>query len=293
MPRTRSESLATRQAQRLIQDEGLTTLPIDPIALAMSRGIEVVEKHAPGASGMLISIPGENLPLIAYATHIANEGFQRFSIAHELGHYFLDGHIDHLLGAADVHVSHAGFGSDDRCEREADEFATGLLLPETLFIPAMGRAGSGFSAIESLADLCVTSITATAIRYAQLADDPVAIVMSTENRIDFWFASEAFKQTGVEWLKKGDLLPQDTATAKFNEDEGRIASGARWEQSTRIPEWFGDGPNRALSEDVIGLGTYGKTLTVLFPEDHWPDVEDDDDEELGEWNPKFHRSRRR
>ena len=34
---------------------------------------------------------------IAYATHIQSEGFRRFSVAHELDHYFLPGHIDHVL----------------------------------------------------------------------------------------------------------------------------------------------------------------------------------------------------
>lgn len=33
-------------------------------------------------------------------------------------------------------------------------------------------------------------------------------------------------------------------------------------------------------------------LTVLFAQD-WPDEEDEVDEELGEWNPTFHKSRRR
>ena len=34
---------------------------------------------------------------IAYATHIDNVGFQNFSVGHELGHYFLPGHVDAVL----------------------------------------------------------------------------------------------------------------------------------------------------------------------------------------------------
>lgn len=34
---------------------------------------------------------------IQYASHIANEGFIRFTVAHELGHYFLPGHAEHLF----------------------------------------------------------------------------------------------------------------------------------------------------------------------------------------------------
>jgi len=60
---------------------------------------------------------------ILYATHLANEGFERFSVAHELGHYFLPGHIDAVLaGGGQVHTSRAGFVSDDKYENEADHF---------------------------------------------------------------------------------------------------------------------------------------------------------------------------
>jgi Zn-dependent peptidase ImmA (M78 family) len=70
---------------------------------------------------------------IYYATHIPNEGFQRFSVGHELGHYFLDGHIDHILPKDGIHVSHAGFVSADTFELEADHFSAGLLMPSTPF----------------------------------------------------------------------------------------------------------------------------------------------------------------
>ncbi len=38
---------------------------------------------------------------------------------------------------------------------------------------------------ESMANLCRTSLTATAIRYAELTDDTVAVVISTASTIDY------------------------------------------------------------------------------------------------------------
>ena len=35
--------------------------------------------------------------VIIYAKHVANEGFQRFSVGHDLGYYFLSGYFDHVL----------------------------------------------------------------------------------------------------------------------------------------------------------------------------------------------------
>jgi hypothetical protein len=50
------------------------------------------KKTTGGVSGMLLR-NGDDFGIL-YATHIKSSGFQRFSISHELGHYFLPGHID-------------------------------------------------------------------------------------------------------------------------------------------------------------------------------------------------------
>jgi hypothetical protein len=88
---------AIGEAEQFIKDNKITALPVDPVQIAKDLEIEVVAKPASskGVSGMLLR-HGDNYA-IAYATHIDNEGFQRFSVAHELGHYLLPGHIDQLL----------------------------------------------------------------------------------------------------------------------------------------------------------------------------------------------------
>jgi len=287
--------LATRRAERLVDEAGIAAPPVDPEALARARGIDVVAKPADveGVSGMLIRAPGDEF-IIAYATQIDNEGFQRFSIAHELGHYVLDGHCDHLLtGNPPTHLSRAGLFGGDRYEMEADHFAAGLLMPRGLFVPAMAHAGKGFQAIQKLHQQCRTSLTSTAIRYAQLSDESLVVVISTGQHIDYWCGSDRFKEIpDIQWLRKGEAVPRGTTTAAFNADPDNAARGERRQETTTIAEWFGSGPDRELCEDVVGLGSYGKTLTVLFAED-WPDEEDEADEELGAWDPTFHRSRRR
>jgi hypothetical protein len=120
-------------AEKVVGDHGIAALPVRPIALARQLGIEVMAKpaRAAGVSGMLLRV-GNSFG-IAYATHIDNVGFQNFSVGHELGHYFLPGHIDAVLGDGDVHESRAGFASGDRYEMEADHFAAALLMPRALF----------------------------------------------------------------------------------------------------------------------------------------------------------------
>src|SRR5947209_3343243 len=100
--------MAKQKAEALLRERGVSALPVDPCKIAADSGIEVRAKPdtAGGVSGMLLR-HGDTFGIL-YATHIDSEGFQRFSIAHELGHYFLEGHLDHVLPADGVHESHAG-----------------------------------------------------------------------------------------------------------------------------------------------------------------------------------------
>jgi Zn-dependent peptidase ImmA (M78 family) len=160
-------------------------LPVDPKFVAAKAQIYIQAKDdcKEGVSGMLLR-QGENY-CIVYATHLNNPGFKNFSIAHELSHYFLEGHPDQVFQNSDIHTSVAGFASDNRLEREADTFAASLLMPETLFKDQLTRYEKGLDCIESMAKICNTSLTATAIRYAELSEDKVVVIVSTNGKIDY------------------------------------------------------------------------------------------------------------
>ena len=138
---------------------------MEPIAIARSLDIVVTEmpSDGPGVSGMLLRHASSFA--IAYSTFVKSVGFRNFSVAHELGHYYLPRHIDAVLGTGDSHESRGGFLSDDQFEREADHFAAELLMPRSLFTAAMRNAGCGLQAIKKLSEACRTSLTATAIRF--------------------------------------------------------------------------------------------------------------------------------
>lgn len=291
MTRADPYAFAAVEAERLIKELGITALPVDPIAIARGRGIEVVAKPASnaGVSGMLIRVG--NAFAIAYATHIDNEPFQRFSVSHELGHYYLPGHMDAVLGASGIHESRAGYASDDRYEKEADRFAAGLLMPRHLFFPALQSAGQGLLAIENLGKRCKTSLHATAIRYTQCTRDPVAIVVSVGNKIDHCFMSESLKAVdGIDWIRKREVVPRNTATFTFNQNVENVRRAVRVEDMASLQDWFGGHHAIEISEDVIGLGSYGKTLTVLY-DITLPEAEEEEEERnlVESWTPRFRR----
>ncbi len=274
----------------MLRDRGIKSLPIDPFALAAAEGITIQAKPdaAPGVSGMFMRV-GSSFGIL-YATRIANEGYQRFSVAHELGHYFLPGHIDAVFaGGGQVHASRAGFVSDDKYENEADHFAAGLLMPDPMFRSALINSDDGLAGIEHLSDLCRTSLTATAIRYAQNATIPAAIVISTGTRIDYCFMSDALKEfRGIDWIRKDSPLPASVLTRDFNGNAANIANGKRDENTADLQEWFGGQRSLEIREEVLGLGGYGKTLTVLTC-DTFADEEDEEEELQKSWTPTFRK----
>jgi hypothetical protein len=223
---------------------------------------------------------------IMYSTRFASDGFKRFTVGHELGHYFLDGHVQHLFSAGQqFHYSDSGFLSGDAHEKEADAFAAGLLMPKSLFRAASAEAGQGRDAVETLADLCGTSLTATSIRYATLTDEPVAVVCSVGEKIAFVFMSKALKERrNLTWIRKGTGLPARCATASFNRDPENVQSGRRASGTSTLGDWF-DGDDTEINEEVVGLGEYGRTLTVLWA-DSLPDEEQADDREQDESDPE-------
>lgn len=285
-------AFASLAAEQIIKGEGIATLPVDPKAFAQGKGFEVTAKPASsaGVSGMLVRCGNEFA--IAYATHFDNEGFENFSVGHELGHFYIRGHMDAVIpGGAGIHESRAGFNSKDPYEIEADRFSAGFLMPRHLFFPALERAGKGLAAIEALALLCKTSLHATAIRYTQCTRDPMAVVISVGSRIDHCFMSTALKERpGIDWLRKREAVPRGTATHAFNLDASNVTRAVRMEESAQLQQWFGGNRHLEISEDVIGLGCYGKTLTVLYDID-LPESEEEDDEAalIESWTPRFKR----
>lgn len=282
---------ARQCGERKAREHGFTSFPIDPFRIAQAEDIHVEAKPAdqPGVSGGIIF--ADVGTAIFYATNISSEGFQRFTVAHELGHYFLEGHPEEILEAGPMHVSRAGFTQgDSSIEIEADHFASGLLMPTSFVRQKLGRAQIGLAGIERLATDAECSLSASAIRSAECSPYPMAIVVSRADRVCYGFLSDGFKQLKPRaFPRKGDLLPE-TATREFNLDYSNVELRRRRTSETTLAEWF-DGPlGIRLDEEVVGLGGYGFTLSVFSSEElpDEPDEEEDEEATLIEsYRPKF------
>lgn len=291
-PHLARKSLAEGSAARVLREMKIDGLRVDPEEIATRKGILVQPKSgtSPGVSGMLVKA-GDEFGIM-YAVDIPSQGFQKFSIAHELGHYFIEGHCDALLRSG-AHVSRAGFVSGDPYEQEADYFAAALLMPERPFQKAIDRYDTGIAAVEGLRRECGTSLTATAIRYSGLTRDGVAVILSVGPTIDYCFMSDGLKGAqGISWIRKGTPVPDGTLTAAFNARTENIRRGSRDAGDGRLNDWMGGEQDYRVREEVVGLGQYGRTLTVLScsaltSEGGYDDEQDDEEKLVESWTPRF------
>jgi hypothetical protein len=215
-----------------------------------------------GISGALLKVDDQFG--IMYSTFYDNKGFENFSIGHELGHYFLDGHVEKFFSSSDIHQSRANFFSSDQYEREADIFSSSLLMPEDMFKDNLWKFGKGLDGIIGMADLCNTSLTATAIRYAELTDDFLIVIISSNCKIDFFFFFQrAFRIKNKEIPKKGWSIPKNTATEIMFREPLRIQNTDNDSMLSDLSDWIECERSKEVTEEVKGLGRYGKVLTVL------------------------------
>ena len=124
-----TNEIIKKKINELMEQYSLKTIPVDLNKVLKKEKIEVAEKDFTEyenkvnkqISGMLY-IDG-NTKLI-FVNKRDNKGRQNFTIAHELGHYFLHGGKE---SSNEVFVSFRG--DHNLREAEADRFAAELLLP--------------------------------------------------------------------------------------------------------------------------------------------------------------------
>ncbi len=282
-------------AREKLIEHGRMHLPVSPKDFARQLDI-LVQPFVPAqsdVSGFLMQ--QGNSFMIGYSTAIQSDGFQNFTVAHELGHYFIDDHPLAILSSG-KHLSRSGYISKDRYEEEADAFATELLMPWKLIEPLIRAKTGGFGTIKAIADGCESSLLASAIRYTQVTKECVAVIVSHLGVVEFMTASDSFKQIpGIDWLRKRDLLPSEVPSKRFSTDLEWIRACHIAEEGVGLSAWFPGMRDREVEEDVVGLGSYERLLTVLMTDEAETEEDDDEgdqDDYIDRWKQGIFRGKR-
>lgn len=156
-----------RIAWRMLKEYDLDAAPVDVDELAECLGVDVsYESMEDEVSAMLLIEEGE-AHIVVNDDHHPNR--QRFSAAHELGHFKL-----HAGGEDQLFVDRAFFRNQassigvSRQEIEANAFAAALLMPERLIEEALPDDDSAEIAVWAMAEEFGVSETAMTFRLQKL-----------------------------------------------------------------------------------------------------------------------------
>lgn len=195
----------------------------------------------------------------------------RFTLGHELGHFYIDDHRNALAsGAAPSHSSFTEFESKLLVEQEADHFAVNLLMPERQFRKRAKGSGPGFSTVLELAKSFQTSISSTSIRYASLGLSPCVVIKWNSDKVAWkWIGDDLWNAGFRKIIDDKIKVIEGSATARAFSGE-RTPPKGYFESATTSAYWFpsvslGGWKDEILIEHAKPLGRFG-VITVLYPE---------------------------
>ncbi len=197
----------------------------------------------------------------------------RFTFAHELGHYYIDEHRNALLeGLAPAHGSRCLYESKLQVEKEADCFASNLLMPTQRFLVRAKGSERGMRGIQSLAKKFGTSLSATALRYAQADVCPCAVIKWD------WKGMSWMRQSGGAYRSRfGNIIDSAAKLAAGSPtrrilDREKVPADTLLEAGTTPAAWFAGHADKkeeaggtVLIEQAVSLGHFG-VLTFLYPD---------------------------
>jgi hypothetical protein len=141
---------------------------------------------------------------------------QRFSAAHELGHWMHD--RGSAVAVCDQERIVRGWRKDDPEER-ANRYAVGLLLPEKMFKPRARGLRPTFESARQLARAFQTSLTATALRLVDNNEYPCMLVCTKAGRREWFRRSDLVKELWpVERAGRGALVHRLGAAREVGPD---------------------------------------------------------------------------
>jgi hypothetical protein len=248
-----------QEAENTLHDLGLWKLPVDPLRIAKEEGIELAPSHYGTRFDARIEYFKEFDAFGIYYKvrgRFRNSGRVNFSLAHELGHFYIPEHR-RLLRAGLTHNSVADYGSKAPYEREADRFAANLLMPQELFIKHVEEKHSGFCTLKnlrSMAEHLGTSISSTAVRYCDIDIEPAMVITSRQRIIQWSWSAPCMKPLGTWYVETGTPIPAGSRTAALYDRLQASHTDEYSEGSVAASIWFKWPKVEKLWEEVLTLG---------------------------------------
>ncbi|MFC6101232.1 ImmA/IrrE family metallo-endopeptidase [Olivibacter domesticus] len=190
----------------------------------------------------------------------------RFSLGHELAHYYINEHrIGLQSGLLEPHGSLTNLNKHDPIELEADYFAGCLLMPyDKIYYFNQVRKFS-LDKLKALAESFKVSLMAASIRYCQTCVHELMIVVSENNIVKWYDRNDHFPKWPFRFKVHGQLPPTTVAGEFFTKPDSRFTSI----EEVNPDDWFYPFPNdyrvdRKMNEQCFYADNYGYVISLLW-----------------------------
>lgn len=220
MPKTKSDPRGRAiQLTKFWQELGPNTYPLDIENLiegtiqrsGFSDQLAIKERPFDNFEGALVRTEGVRKWTILLNTDIENARRRRFTFAHELGHFMCHRNIRNRFEDTEENLN----DFRDTLEAEANLFASWLLMPANLvrdeFLDGVWNAEK----LRKIGTRFECSLQASALRFIELSDKPIAFVVSRDGMI-MWAAKSA-SAPFMNSYKFGDVLPPGSAAEELHQ----------------------------------------------------------------------------
>ena len=241
-------------------------LPSTPYGAGVREIKPPVEIIGDAFEGMLARDPDDHAVWgIAYNGKARGER-QRFTIAHELGHFILHRSQKQSFNC-DSQSVHTGIDGLRQIEREADEFASNLLMPGDLLREWISNQRIDLHVLSAIAKRFQVSFEALCIRFIKFTKQRAILVYWDNGFVKYEWRSSSAVRTRTRIRRNGDPqepLPGTLAadTSVEQEWDGTEMSAAIW-----CPE---EAAHMKLWEFKHSYGARDRILTLLLLESAEP-----------------------
>lgn len=222
------------------------TLPINVFDICCGLDINI-SKHPINSEAYLICESGNAEIILKIGI---SETRERFSIAHELGHYFLPGHENLMFRCTEQDMN---YDETRPYETEANVFASELLIPTDLLRNDITQDIS-YKFISEQANKYHVSIQAMVIKLLLVTDESIAALWVQDSVIKWAVRSQSFEHL----ITRGKISHLSNAYEFFRHNDKKIRTNV-----VDASAWIDNSDIDTLIEDCTFFPRFNNALVLL------------------------------
>lgn len=251
-------------AGALAQEWSKNVAPEAPIGELQARELK-------GFEGGLFWLKERKVWALLYHPHPDLPGRSNFTVAHEFGHYVLHRKLQEAFQCSQS-ATLGIIGA--KIEREADQFASYLLMPIDDYTQQVLGRRITLDLLGECADRYGVSLTAAILKWLEFTDQPAVAVMGREGMLHWWKASASAKKHTFGVLHEGMELP--SGSLAVNPDQVFSTADYRLGVDHPVGVWPISLPVREM---IVLSDRYDMSISLLVldaPGVEHPDAPDED-----------------